>query len=344
MLRAPTGGVPPWLALAVILVRPCFSHWHEEWEAGQTYSYPWYEQPWVSRVNSFYCDKDCAARLEAAPTVDREFKALVELLNQTTGGPRNPYRGAFEGLDEYVEGQLNGPELSRQAASLATWKHMEGWESILTAHTSALTLCTELKLDGNEIFTRQLCYDKIFASDGGPLFPSPRWSVVEDCCLKFNRTIGHGEDAFFWTDAYQQDVNGQDVQGYNLRAGVMVGGMGLVVGRYGRILRTSDGGSSWSRINSPTTAHLHGLSFNHENTHSGEEYDALEESTGWAVGDEGTILQTDDRGETWREITNDVLPRASTPPSLPTHPHTEPLSLTLSPSLAPTIALALALP
>ena len=24
-----------------------------------------------------------------------------------------------------------------------------------------------------------------------------RWSVVEDCCLKFNRTIGHGEDAFF---------------------------------------------------------------------------------------------------------------------------------------------------
>jgi len=21
-----------------------------------------------------------------------------------------------------------------------------------------------------------------------------RWSVVEDCCLKFNRTIGHGED------------------------------------------------------------------------------------------------------------------------------------------------------
>ena len=162
------------LALALLLARPCVSHWHEEWEAGQTYSYPWYEQPWVARVNTFYCDEDCAARLEAAPTVDREFKALVELLNQTTGGPRNPYRGAFEGLDEYVEGQLNGPELSRQAASLATWKHMEGWDSILSAHTSARTLCTELKLDGNESFTRQLCYDKIFASDGGPLFPSPR--------------------------------------------------------------------------------------------------------------------------------------------------------------------------
>ena len=163
-----------WALALLLLARPCVSHWHEEWEAGQTYSYPWYEQPWVGRVNTFYCDEDCAARLEVAPTVDREFKALVELLNQTTGGPRNPYRGAFEGLDEYVEGQLNGAELSRRAASLATWKHMEGWDSILTAHTSALTLCTELKLDGNESFTRQLCYDKIFASDGGPIFPSPR--------------------------------------------------------------------------------------------------------------------------------------------------------------------------
>lgn len=173
---ARSGVRPEWRrwVLALLLARPCVSHWHEEWEAGQTYSYPWYEQPWVGRVNTFYCDEDCAARLEVAPTVDREFKALVELLNQTTGGPRNPYRGAFEGLDEYVEGQLNGAALSRRAASLATWKHMEGWDSILTAHTSALTLCTELKLDGNESFTRQLCYDKIFASDGGPIFPSPR--------------------------------------------------------------------------------------------------------------------------------------------------------------------------
>ena len=46
---------------------------------------------------------------------------------------------------------------------------------------------------------------------------------------------------------------------------------------------------------------------NHENTHSGEEYDSLEESTAWAVGDSGTVLQTDDRGQTWREITNDVI-------------------------------------
>ena len=95
--------------------------------------------------------------------------------------------------------------------------------------------------------------------------------------------------------------------GYPLVAGVMINGMGLVVGRYGRILRTTDGGITWTKIDSPTTAHLHGLSFNHENTHSGEDYDSVEENTGWAVGDRGTILQTDDRGLTWREITNDVI-------------------------------------
>ena len=157
-----------------LLLRPCLSHWHNEWEAGQKYNYGWYRQEWVSRVNTFYCDEDCEHRLHKAPTIDREFKALVDLLNQTTGGPRQVYRGAFEGLDQYKAGLENGPVVTRRAASLATWKHMKGWDSILNAHSSALTLCTDLKLDGNQSFTRQLCYDKIMASDGGPVFPSPR--------------------------------------------------------------------------------------------------------------------------------------------------------------------------
>ena len=49
--------------------------------------------------------------------------------------------------------------------------------------------------------------------------------------------------------------------------------MGLVVGRYGRILRTGDGGASWTNIPSPTSAHLNGLSMNEENTHSGLFYE-----------------------------------------------------------------------
>ena len=54
----------------------------------------------------------------------------------------------------------------------------------------------DLKLDGNVTFTRQFCYDNINASASGPRFPDPRWSVIEDCCLKFNRTVGHGERTF----------------------------------------------------------------------------------------------------------------------------------------------------
>ena len=66
---------------------------------------------------------------------------------------------------------------------------MKGWESILAAHTSTLALCTDLKLEGNVSFTRSFCYDYINASVVGPIFPSPRWSIIEDCCLKFNRTV-----------------------------------------------------------------------------------------------------------------------------------------------------------
>jgi hypothetical protein len=115
-----------------------------------------------------------------------QFKALVDLFNQTTGGPRDVYRGAFEGLDEF---KASSGAMSRRETSRNEWKHMDGWESILTAHTSTLALCTELKIDGNVNFTRSLCYENINASAVGPRFPDPRWSIIEDCCLKFNRTV-----------------------------------------------------------------------------------------------------------------------------------------------------------
>ena len=171
-------------------------HWHEGWESGAKLGYAWYTQPWVEIVRDFYCDSKCEARLQLAPIIDREFKALVDLFNQTTGGPRDVYRGAFEGLDRM---HASSGTLTRRAASLNKWKHMEGWESILTAHTSALTLCTKLKLDGSDPFVTNekadgtarsnFCYANINASTIGPMFPNPRWSVIEDCCLKYNQTV-----------------------------------------------------------------------------------------------------------------------------------------------------------
>ena len=165
-----------------------YAHWHEEWAEGATFRYAWYLQPWVAQVTEFYCDEMCDARLSQASTIDREIKALVDLFNQTTGAPRDVYRGAFEGLDEF-KAATNPALLSRRQASLNQWKRSAGWDSIIDAHTSTLTLCTSLKLDGNVTFSRSLCYENIDATAQGPLFPDPAWSVIEDCCLKFNRTV-----------------------------------------------------------------------------------------------------------------------------------------------------------
>ena len=138
-------------------------------------------------VTGFYCDHTCEARLVQASTIDREFKALVDLFNQTTGGPRSVYRGAYEGL---------GGGLSTRSL----WTHKNGWDTILSAHTATKALCTELKLDfvqggatqTNRTFTRDSCYEHINASSVGPIFPDPEWSIIEDCCLKFNRTVRSG--------------------------------------------------------------------------------------------------------------------------------------------------------
>lgn len=286
------------MRLLPLLVALAHAHWHESWEFGSLAAtgsnpYAWYGQDWVRDVRQFYCDDSCEARLMSASTIDREFKSLVDIFNQTTGGPRDVYRGAFEGLDEYAQ----SGSLSRRAASRNEWKHMDGWETILTAHTSTLALCTDLKLDGNVNFTRFFCYGNINASESGPRFPDPRWSVIEDCCLKFNRTVGHGMDAFFWTDEFENpptcDQTIPDAAGYQLAPGgcVMVNGMGIVVGKYGRILRTTDGGYNWENVPSPTSAHLHGISMNEENTHSGPITYDPQEDTAWAVGEGGTILK-----------------------------------------------------
>ncbi len=258
--------------LLLFLLIGVSAHWHETWEYGALHRYPWYRQGWVQTVTDFYCDETCEGRLMQAATIDREFKALVDIFNQTTGGPRDVYRGAFEGHNDT---NAASGLAARRAASLNQWKHMDGWETILTAHTSTSALCTELKLEGNVNFTRDFCYGNVNASSLGPLFPDPRWSIIEDCCLKFNRTVGHGLDAFFWTDEYDFNprcavtvANPVDIAGYSLpRLGCkMVYGMGIVVGRYGRILRTEDGGHSWENVPSPTTAHLHSISMNVENT------------------------------------------------------------------------------
>jgi photosystem II stability/assembly factor-like uncharacterized protein len=69
---------------------------------------------------------------------------------------------------------------------------------------------------------------------------------------------------------------------------------GTVVGRYGTILRTTDGGATWVEQDSGTTNDLKAVSFTDANT-------------GTVVGFNETILRTTDGGATWVEQDSDIL-------------------------------------
>ena len=65
------------------------------------------------------------------------------------------------------------------------------------------------------------------------------------------------------------------------------GAVGWAVGTYGTILRSTDGGVTWTQQVTPTTANLYGVA-------------AIDGRTAWAVGQAGTVLCTRDGGRTWR--------------------------------------------
>lgn len=73
-------------------------------------------------------------------------------------------------------------------------------------------------------------------------------------------------------------------QGNWLHTATSIGPTTLVaVGDFGTIIRTDDGGATWTLQSSGTTNSLLGVSF-------------VDANTGIAVGDSGTILRTDDGG------------------------------------------------
>ena len=61
---------------------------------------------------------------------------------------------------------------------------------------------------------------------------------------------------------------------------------GWASGENGVILKTTDGGDTWSKQDSKTEVTLKAISF-------------IDDNTGWIVGDEGTIVKTTDGGSTW---------------------------------------------
>lgn len=71
--------------------------------------------------------------------------------------------------------------------------------------------------------------------------------------------------------------------------GVVLGTEVIAVGERGTILRSTDQGSRWHRLASPTRATLTGVSFSPRTS----------PRLGWAVGHEAVILHSGDGGQTW---------------------------------------------
>jgi photosystem II stability/assembly factor-like uncharacterized protein len=68
-------------------------------------------------------------------------------------------------------------------------------------------------------------------------------------------------------------------------------GDGWFVGDAGTIMRTADGGATWSRQRSGTTSALHGVAF-------------VDANTGYTVGAAGTVLRTANGGSAWARRTS----------------------------------------
>jgi photosystem II stability/assembly factor-like uncharacterized protein len=84
-----------------------------------------------------------------------------------------------------------------------------------------------------------------------------------------------------------------------LLAGSAKEGMMTVVGERGHILASKDNGSTWSQVLAPTRALLNNVYFH-------------DQSLGWAIGHEETVLRTVDGGKNW-EIVNHNPEKEDTP-------------------------------
>ena len=94
------------------------------------------------------------------------------------------------------------------------------------------------------------------------------------------QTMNGGED---WN---RIDIRGIDVNVRLLRAVFTRSDRGWVFGEAGLIYGTRDGGTSWTRLTSPTRHLLLGGMF-------------IDDDRGWLVGAGSTIIQTADGGDTW---------------------------------------------
>ena len=98
-------------------------------------------------------------------------------------GSTEPYRGAF--------------------AQISEWRQQSGWSSIVEAHSSVAVRCKSLYMQDAEEFVTKHCFFNIESNlDAGTrvtTYPTPRWSIVEDCCENLERPVLRVHDAVWAT-------------------------------------------------------------------------------------------------------------------------------------------------
>eukprot|EP00966_Prymnesium_polylepis_P119262 2755906-Prymnesium_polylepis.1 len=119
-------------------------------------------------------------------TIEQDIQALIDFFNKTAAesqDPSNPYRGAF--------------------AQISEWRQQDGWSSIVSAHSNVAVRCKTLYMDGAEEFVKKHCYWNIQSKESSGtrefVYPSPQWTIVEDCCEKLERPVLRVHDAVWAT-------------------------------------------------------------------------------------------------------------------------------------------------
>ena len=135
-----------------------------------------------------------AAQLDTRPgsTIERDVLALIYFFNRTCTASQadiydvfNPYRGAF--------------------AQVSQWREQKGWRSIVEAHSSVRVRCRALYMEGGEEFVAKHCFWNIHSipfhgvNGTGAVYPTPRWTIIEDCCERLNRPLLKVNDAIWAT-------------------------------------------------------------------------------------------------------------------------------------------------
>ena len=137
----------------------------------------------VNFFNNTAASSEVRQRFLAMPAAPQNAKSTAVAPTQMAD-ETNPYRGAF--------------------AQVSQWKHQQGWESIVAAHSRVAVRCNRLYMEGGSEFMAKHCYwnvDALRGGDGSEVlrYPDPQWTIVEDCCERLHRPILQLSDAVWAT-------------------------------------------------------------------------------------------------------------------------------------------------